>query len=322
MRRTLVALAGGVLVSGLLLFAPQGAPPAHAEPPPPGGDGFQWNYSEEASGFYQPPSDSTTGGGGEPDPNDWITLVEHDAPKYDCNEHHPGVPGCEPGNVYTGCPHEPEYYGFRAPVFAQYTYRYQYKHRDDESEWQIVETDGYRGECVETPEFVPDEEIRAEFRHELVRHVSEPELQNQPATAIVNLPTVVWATAEQGTLEEEFRDSVTIPPSPDTGRTQEMTGFIEAEADYRWTFDGGSPTNTGNHQLGREYNPGVDPRQPNDYYISGVFDTTGEHEIALNVHWEGTITVDPLGPEELLPVNFEDTETVTVQQGKQVLGNP
>ncbi|WP_157180973.1 hypothetical protein [Actinopolymorpha alba] len=269
------------------------APIARAEVPR---GSVGWQYSESGRGYYQPPQGEPAPSQ-PPGPNDWVEQVLINQPEWDCQG--AGIGNCDPLSIWCNPDLTPD---VRQPIYVRSVLRYQWKDRDDRAKWQGT------ADCYPTPEWVPIEQISYDFKYEIQRELPAPtiELRPNPKT-FVNLPTIVSAP-DPGPQDFE----IVVPPSQ--GRTFPLRGQIHAEPDYTWTFEGGKTVKG----PGRPFD-GTLPEDRPGYYVTNTFSTTGQKNVHLRVRWTGTVTVDTLPPEPILPVEFEANTTIDVVEAKSVL---
>jgi hypothetical protein len=254
------------------------------------GGSVGWQYSESGKGFYQPPHTGNPVGSDPVFLREWSSgLVWSCNPLADCN-------GATKITCGTDLP------GMRAPYFATGAYEFARADAGDVTKWKRVDID-----CLETPEFVPIEDIGYQFQYEIQRLLPQPTIDLKPnPETLVNLPTVI---STDYPAEKTFQ--ITVPPS--AGRTIPLTGTINAHAAFTWTFEDGT---TASGQ-GKPYD-GTDPASNPGYYLTNTFFSAGHHTVTLTVTWTGTITVDTLAPEAFEPVTFTATAGVDVVESHPV----
>jgi hypothetical protein len=292
MKRTVgIALTGMTLVvSGML------APAASADIPR---DSVGWQYSESGRGYYQPPQGDPAPPQ-PPAPEDWVQQVLINQPEWDCQAE--GIADCDPDYLWCNPDMTPM---IREPVYVRSVVRYQWMNRDDRRAWQGT------ADCYPTPEWVPIERISYDFKYEIRRRLPAPRIELRPnPETIVNLPTIV-STPDPGPQDFE----IVVPPSQ--GRTFPLLGQIHAEPEYTWTFLDGGATRTAKG-AGREFD-GTLPEDRPGYYVTNTYSSVGKKVVQLQVRWTGTVTVDTLPPEPIVPVVFDATTEITVVQGQPVL---
>lgn len=324
--RRFVALALGAVLAGSVLPVLAGGigSPAQASP----GQGLGWTYSESANGYYRPPADTTGGGGGGGGdgiplertdygtPGEWLNCPENDE-TYACE----GDPGAEITGILCGGD------GTGPRGLPEYPWIYYQRTIGDDGEptrWVGKEAD-----CSEPDDdnFVPMEEISYTVNYEVFEPLGDPEIRIHPANnkTLVGLPTVVSTDHPNGLPNcpsgdaclvsmDEASAEVRIPI--DIERPGEnLQGEIEATASFLWDFNGeGSATGRG-----RQYEQGVNPIDNPGYYTAGEFQTRGEKTISVTATWEGTVTVELLAPEEIVPIDITNEDTVTVVNSKALL---
>ena len=158
--------------------------------------------------------------------------------------------------------------------------------------------------CMYDGKSVPMAAVVAAVRDELVKEVGRPVIGVQPATrGLIRWPVLFSAPAQHET-------NLLI--------RRPLAGAITAVPDYRWDLGagaGGQPqTGAG---AGHRYLASMDPRSPatDGYYVKGVYDTPGEHQVRLDLTWQASIHLGPAagGLEvDLDPIVFTDTATARV----------
>lgn len=289
------------------------APSANARPR----NQISWQYSESANGYYREPSGRESGGDGGPATvryvygayNDWAECPAAD-PAFNCDA---GVTGMKCAIDSVGPRGLP-----RFPWI-----RYERTIQPDGTPTLWVGVDAACSEPSED-DFVPMEEISTQLNYEVIQDLAEPQVDLFPAvTTIVKLPTIVSTDYPENigppaTVLDNDPPTIEVPidiPRPGGG----LTGRIHAIAKLEWTFeDGGSAEGRG-----KPYKSGITPKSnPNYGYVTATFVKAGNKKsITLNVQWTGTVTVETLDPENIVPVDLDPIVTyIEVRQSKPVLG--
>lgn len=321
-----VALALGAALTGSALPVIVGGVGSPAEASP--GQGIGWQYSESANGYYRPPQDDSGGGGGGGGggiplvftdygtPGEWLECPSDDE-TFAC-ENDPGaeITGILCGGDGVGPRGLPEYPWIRYERTLE---------NGEPTRWVGKEAD-----CSEPGEddFVPMEEISYTVDYEVFQPLGDPQIRMHPQNGktLVGLPTVV-STDHPAGLEppaellsmDADSASVRIPihiDRPGGG----LDGEILADASFAWEFrnENGSVEGTAAGR-GQPYDESVNPIDNPGYYTAGEFDTAGEKTIAVTATWAGTVTVESLAPEEIVPIDIPASRTVEVVDSQSVL---
>jgi hypothetical protein len=320
MRRLAFVALGSFLLGALLVVSPAGITPAYADGPQGGGGpGIGWQYSESANGYYRPPQSTGGGGGGGGGPatvmTEWGSTPGGDLdcpgadPAYACE----GDPGAYITGISCGAATGPR----GLPSYPWI--RYERTITGGEPGLWI----GREADCDEPDEdnFIPMQEISWEVNYQVFQELNAPGITISPnARTLVNLPTIVWTDYPAGigppaTVVANDPPTITVPihiDRPNGG----LDGEIRASGELLWTFeDGGEASGRGTpfvHGRLPENNPG--------YYVTNVFERAGTKTVTLNVRWTGTVTVPPLAPEDIIPVELPPvSEDVEVLESSPVL---
>lgn len=293
-RRSIGIALGGFLLMAFGLVAPEALADI------PRGD-VGWQYSESGRGYYQPPRGTPTPSQ-PPGPNDWVQEVLINQPAWDCRG--AGIGDCDPLAIWCNPDLSPDP---REPIYVRSVVRYQWKDRGDRARWHGT------AECYPTPEWVPIEQLSYDFKYEIQRNLPRPKISLHPAPkTLVNLPTIV-SVDDPGTQTFD----ITVPPSQ--GRHFELHGQITAIPEYTWTF---SDANGDAHTVkgaGREFDGTLPDGHPG-YYVTNTFGAPGEGRVHLQVRWTGTVVVDTVPPQPIVPVTFDVDANVQVVESHPVLG--
>ena len=310
-----LALALGSVGLGAALALGYAAGTAYAGPQNGGGQtGIGWQYSESANGYYRQPTTSGGGGGGGGPATVmtiWGTTPGGDLvcprgnPEYDCST---GVTG-----IYCGSATGPR----GLPNYPWIRYERTIK-GGQPGKWSGADAD-----CDEPGQndFIPMQEISWSVNYKVFQQLNTPRITIAPnARTLVNLPTIVWTNYPAGigppaTVLANDPPRIRVPihiDRPNGG----LDGEIIATGELRWTFeDGGTATGRG-----RPFVSGKLPEDSPGYYVTNIFERSGHKTITLNVRWTGTVTVPPLAPEQIVPVNLPRvTQDVQVLESKPVL---
>ncbi len=316
MRRLALVVLTSSLLSAVLVVGSAGKSQAFADGPQGGGGtGIGWQYSESANGYYRPPQSSGGGGGGGGPatvmtvwgtvPGGDLTCPDAD-PAYDCST---GTVG-----MYCGSAVGPR----GLPRYPWIRYERTIGAGGNPGRWRGVDA-----ACDEPgqDDFIPMQEISWEVNYQVFQELNAPGITISPnARTLVNLPTIVWTDYPAGigppaTVVANDPPTITVPihiDRPNGG----LDGEIRASGELRWTFeDGGTASGRGT--------PFVEGRLPEDnpgYYVTNTFSRAGSKTVTLNVRWTGTVTVPPLAPENIIPVDLPPvSEDVAVLESKPVL---
>lgn len=296
---------GGAALASVLAVV-LGAAPASAGPQ----NGISWQYSESANGYWRPPRGDT------PPPSGparvWVQwssglslFCPDDDPAFNCVD---GVSAIVCAAVE----------GPRGlPRFAWIRWERDIVNGEPEP-WL-----GADAGCDEPGEddFIPMEEISWEVNYRVFQHLPQPTVKIAPnARTLVNLPTIVWTDYPRG-IDPDIvvsNDPPTIEIDIHIDRPNGgLDGRIRASAELTWQFEGGKTA----QGRGRPYVRGVLPEDRPGYYVTNVFHTPGEKTVTLNTRWTGTVTVDLLGTEEIVPVTLPPVSTsVQVAEAEPVIG--
>jgi hypothetical protein len=302
-----ISLLAGLLAVGLVA-------PAHAGPQ----DGIGWQYSESANGYWRPPQATgapPTGGSSGPAT---VFVQRSNTNELLCPEGNPDFACDGPPAYITGIICGANLRGPRGlPLFAWIRW-----------EREIVDGEpgpwiGREADCEEPgdDDFIPMEEISWEVNYQVFQQLNAPDIQISPnARTLINLPTIVSTNYPAGigppaTVLSQDPPRISIPihiDRPDGG----LDGQITAEADLTWTFeDGGTATGRG-----RPYVSGRLPEKNPGLYVTNTFERPGQKTVTLDVSWTGDVTVPPLAPEQIVPVDLPAvTEDVEVLENSPVL---
>ena len=318
MRRLALVVLTSSLLSAVLVVGSAGKSQAFADGPQGGGGtGIGWQYSESANGYYRPPQSS----GGRR--RRWRSR-DGDDRLGDGARRRPDVSGRRPGvrlRGYRDRWHVLRIRGHGPRGLPRYPWiRY---------ERTIGAGGNPAGGAVSTltcdepgqDDFIPMQEISWEVNYQVFQELNAPGITISPnARTLVNLPTIVWTDYPAGigppaTVVANDPPTITVPihiDRPNGG----LDGEIRASGELRWTFeDGGTASGRGT--------PFVEGRLPEDnpgYYVTNTFSRAGSKTVTLNVRWTGTVTVPPLAPENIIPVDLPPvSEDVAVLESKPVL---
>jgi hypothetical protein len=309
--RSRAAWTVGVVALASSLAVVLGAAPASAGPQ----NGISWQHSESANGYWRPPrGDSAPPSGPARVWVQWSSTNELHCP--DDDEAFACTSDEEAEILGILCPTTIR--GPRGlPLFA----------------WIRWERDIVNGEpgrwvgreagCDEPrdDDFIPMEEISWEVNYRVFQHLRQPTVKIAPnARTLVNLPTIVWTDYPRG-IDPDIvvsNDPPTIEIDIHIDRPNGgLDGRIRASAELTWQFEGGATA----RGRGRPYVRGVLPEDRPGYYVTNVFHTPGEKTVTLNTRWTGTVTVDLLGTEEIVPVTLPPVSTsVQVAEAEPVIG--
>jgi hypothetical protein len=302
-----VALGAGLLAVCLVT-------PAHAGPQ----DGIGWQYSESASGYWRAPQASSIPSGGGNSGPATVFVQQSNTNELLCPDGNPDFACDAPDAYITGIICGANLRGPRGlPFFAQI--RWEREIVDGEPEPWV----GREADCVEPgdDDFIPMQEISWEVNYQVFQQLNAPAIQISPnARTLINLPTIVSTNYPAGigppaTVLSQDPPRISIPihiDRPNGG----LDGEITAEADLTWTFEDGGTANG----RGRPYVSGRLPENNPGFYVTNVFDRPGQKSVTLNVSWTGDVTVPPLAPEEIVPVDLPAvTEDVEVLENSPVL---